>query len=197
MAKIVEPVDGDKKFPNSRVGKTQFLTSIRDFAPDGVLLGVERVSKIFPVKQDVEKAQMTVELTILGDMEKCRLFELDEDGGYVMVNDELTGKEDKKIVLEPVKADDLVSFPIFLPCGKPKEITNEADLTFYPTSSAYPLFRLALQNAGELPTDMGDKPFSTTQEELKDALEGFEFIGKCEEIKGKYNYMRLQAELAD
>ena len=197
MAKIVESVDGDKKFPNSRVGKTQFLTSIRDFAPDGVLLGVERVSKIFPVKQDVEKAQMTVELTILGDMEKCRLFELDEDGEYVMVNDELTGKEDKKIVLEPVKADDLVSFPIFLPCGKPKEITNEADLTFYPTSSAYPLFRLALQNAGELPTDMGDKPFSTTQEELKDALEGFEFIGKCEEIKGKYNYMRLQAELAD
>ena len=197
MAKIVESVDGDKKFPNSRVGKTQFLTSIRDFAPDGVLLGVERVSKIFPVKQDVEKAQMTVELTILGDMEKCRLFELDEDGEYVMVNDELTGKEDKKIVLEPVKADDLVSFPIFLPCGKPKEITNEADLTFYPTSSAYPLFRLALQNAGELPSDMGDKPFSTTQEELKDALEGFEFIGKCEEIKGKYNYMRLQAELAD
>ena len=84
-----------------------------------------------------------------------------------------------------------------MPCGKPKEITNEADLTFYPTSSAYPLFRLALQNAGELPSDMGDKPFSTTQEELKDALEGFEFIGKCEEIKGKYNYMRLQAELAD
>ena len=197
MAKIVESVDGDKKFPNSRVGKTQFLTSIRDFAPDGVLLGVERVSKIFPVKQDVEKAQMTVELTILGDMEKCRLFELDEDGEYVMVNDELTGKEDKKIVLEPVKADDLVSFPIFLPCGRPKEITNEADLTFYPTSSAYPLFRLALQNAGELPSDMGDKPFSTTQEELKDALEGFEFLAKCEEIKGKYNYMRLQAELAD
>ena len=194
MAKMLED-NGDNKFPNSRLSKTPFLTSIRDFAPDGVLLGIERVSKLFPSVQDVGKAQLTLEIMIMGDMEKCRLHELDDDGEYVMIKDELTGKEAKKLVLEPVKADDLLTFPMFMPCGKPDEITNEADLTFYPVSSAYPLFKLALQNAGELPMDMPDKPFVNNQIELKDALEGFTFIGKCEEVKGKYNYFRLQAEL--
>ena len=41
---------------------------------------------------------------------------------------------------------------------------------------------------------MGDKPFATNQVELKEALEGFTFLGKCEEIKGKYHYVRLQVE---
>lgn len=195
MAKIVESTNGDKKFPKSRVGKTPFLTSIRDFSPDGVLLGIERVSRLFESEHEKGKAQLTVEFCIMSDMEKCRLYELDEEGQYIKTKDELTGKESNKMVLEPVKADDLLMFPMFLPCGNPKEINNESDLTFYPVSSAYPLFKLALQNAGELPMDMGDKPFVTNQEELKDALEGFTFIGKCEEIKGKYNYVRLQAEM--
>lgn len=194
MAKIVENSDGDNKFPNSRIGKTPFLTSIRDFAPDGVLLGIERVSRVFPVKQEPEKAQISIEFVVMGDMDKCRLYELDDNGDYVVIKDELTGKEDKKIVLEPIKADDLMMFPMFFPCGKPKEIDNEADLTFYPQSSAYPLFKFALQNAGELPSDMGNKPFATNQVELKDALEGLTFKGKCEEIKGTYHYFRLLAE---
>lgn len=197
MAQIVDTGEGDNKFPNSRLGKTEFLTSVRDFKPDGVKLGIERVSRVFPTKQDPEKAQMTVEFCIMDSMDKCRLFELDENGDYITIKDELTGKESRKIILEPISEDELVMFPLFMPCGKPKEITNDASLTFYPTSSAYPLFKLALQNAGELPEDMGDKAFATTQEELKNALEGFTFLGKCEEIKGKYHYFRLQAELVD
>lgn len=193
MASVVDN-NGDNKFPNPKIGKTQFLTSVRDFAPDGILLGVERVSKVFPSSQDPEKAQMMVELTILSDMEKCRVFDMDDEGEYIKKMDELTGREEKVIKLESISKDDLVSFPIFLPCGKPKKISNDADLTFYPTSSAYPLFKLALMEAGELPENMGNKAFATTQEELKEALEGFSFIGKCEEIKGKYNYMRLLAE---
>ena len=193
MANIVEPV-GDKKFPNPRIGKTQFLTSIRDFAPDGILLGVERVSRVFPSPQEPKKAQLMIELTILGDLEKCRVFDMDDNGDYITKMDELTGREEKVIKLESISKDDLESFPIFLPCGTPKEISNVAELTFYPTSSAYPLFKFGLINAGELPADMGNKAFSTTQEELKDALEGLSFIGKCEEIRGKYNYMRLLAE---
>lgn len=194
MASIVEATDGDNKFPNPRIGKTPFLSSVRDFAPDGVLLGVERVSKVFPVKQDPKKAQMMVELMIMGDMEKCRVFVIDDNGDYVTVKDDITGKEEKKLEIAKIEGADCETFPIFMPCGKPKEINNEADLTFYPTSSAYPLFKLALIEAGELPAEMGDKAFATTQEELKEALEGFTFIGKCEEIKGKYNYMRLIAE---
>lgn len=193
MATIVEQNE-DSKFPNSRFGKTEFLTSIRDFCPDGVKLGVEKVSRVFPTKQDVEKAQIMIEFCIMSDMPKCRLFELDDNGEYILEKDELTGKENRKIVLGAVSEDDLETFPMFLPCGKPKEITNEADLTFYPTSSAYPLFKLALVEAGELPSNMGNKPFATNQEELKEALEGFTFIGKCEEIKGQYHYFRLLAE---
>lgn len=196
MAKILEN-DGDNKFPNSRIGKTPFLTSVRDFAPDGVLLGIEKVSRVFASTQDPTKAQVTLEMMIMSDMDKCRLYELDDKGEYVFIKDELTGKEAKKLVLEPVKADDLMTFPLFMGCGKPDEISDEADLKFYPTSSAYPLFKLALQNAGELPMDMPDKPFVTNQLELKDALEGFTFIGKCEELKGNYSYFRLQAELEE
>lgn len=194
MAEIFEESNGEVKFPNARLSKTNFLSSVRDFAPDGVLLGIERVSKVFPSAQDPKKAQITVEAVVMQDMDTCRLFALDDGGEYIMVKDELTGNESRKMVLEPVSKDDLVSFPIFFPCGFPEKIDNEAELKFYPTSSAYPLFKLALQQAGELPEDMPDKPFKTIQEELKEVLEGFTFIGKCEEVKGKFNYMRLAVE---
>ena len=191
MASIVEQKDGDKKFPNPIIGKTPFLSSVRDFAPEGVKLGVERVSKLFSVDG---VASVTVEFMLMSDMEKCRCYELDGEGDYVLTKDELTGKEEKKLVLKEIKEEECITFPMFFKCGKPKEVSNEAQLIFYPTSSAYPLFKLALQEAGELPEDMGDKASANTQEEHKEALEGFIFIGKCEEIKGKYNYMRLQAE---
>lgn len=194
MAKIVEVSDGNNKFPNSIFSKTHFLTSIRDFKPDGVKMGVEKVSRVFPVKQDPKKAQVAVELCIMDDMDKCRVFVLDDEGEYVLNKDELTGEESRKITIKPIKKEDLEMFTIFLPCGTPETVDNEADLTLYPTSSAYPLFKVALQEAGELPEDMGDKPFVTNQIELKEALEGFTFLGKCEEIKGKYNYVRLQVE---
>ena len=193
MAEYVEN-ENDKKFPNARIGKTPFLSSIRDFAPDGILLGVERVSRLFPVKQDPEKAQLMVEFMVMEDVEKMRLYDLDDDGEYITIVDELTGKDQKKLVIGSIREEDAECFPFFMPCGKPSEITNDAKLVFYPTSSAYPLFKFALQNALQLPEDTGNKPFATTQEELKDALEGLIFRAKCEEIKGKFNYMRLQVE---
>ena len=195
MASVFE--ETESKFPNPTILKTPFLSSVRDFQPEGVRLGVERVSKLFSVKQDEEKAQLMVEFGIMDDMKKIRMCELDDNGEYVTIKDELTGKDQKKIVMGSVKASDIVLFPMFFPCGRPKEISNEADLLFYPTSSAYPLFKLALQNAGELPENMGTKPFKTNQAELKDALEGFIFLAKCEEIKGKFNYLRLQAEMTE
>lgn len=194
MAKIVE--QDKEKFPNSRILKTPFLSSIRDFQPEGVKMGIERVSRLFAVKQEPTKAQIMVEMFPMEDMAKCRVCEL-EDGEYVEIVDEITGKKEKKLTIDSIKAEDIELFPVFMPCGKPKEISNEAELTFYPTSSAYPLFKLALQNSGGLPEDMVNKPFVTTQEELKDALEGFIFIAKCEEIKGKFNYMRMQVEKAE
>ena len=192
MAKPLE--DNKKKFPNARIGKNNFLTSIRDFKEDGVKCGIESVSRVFASAQDPQKAQVTAQIVVLDDMPKCRVYVLDDNGEYITKIDELSGEKIREISLEPIGADDLETFPMFMPCGKPKEISNDADLVFYPTSSAYPLFKLALTEAGELPEDMGNKAFSTTQEELKEALEGFEFIAKCEEIKGKFNYLRMQCE---
>lgn len=192
---MAKPIENEKnKFPNPRISKNNYLTSIRDFKKDGAKCGVENVSRLFASAQDPTKAQMTLEIVNLDDLPKCRVFVLDDDGEYITEMDELTGESTRKMVLEPISASDLETFPIFMPCGRPKEISNDADLIFYPTSSAYPLFKLALQEAGELPEDMGNKAFSTTQEELKNALEGFEFIAKCEEIKGKFNYLRMQCE---
>ena len=195
MASILK--EDKDKFPNARILKNPFLSSIRDFKPEGVKCGIERVSKIFAVKQEPTKAQLMAEICVMEDIDKIRLAELDDEGDYVKIKDDITGKEEIKLVIGSVKADDVELFPMFFPCGKPKEISNDADLTFYPASSSYPLFKFALQNAGELPKDMGNKPFVTTQEELKDALEGLIFTAKCEEIKGKFNYMRMQVEEAE
>ena len=195
MAGILK--EDNNKFPNPRVTKSNFLSSIRDFEPDGVKCGIERVSKLFASSVEEGKAQMMIESAILQDMEKCRLLELDENGDYIEVVDEITGKTEKKMSIGSIKESDIELFPMFMACGKPKEISNDAELKFYPTSSAYPLFKFALINAGELPEDMGNKPFFTTQEELKDALEGLIFIAKCEEIKGKFNYMRMIVEPAE
>lgn len=193
MAEIVE---NNEKFPNPTILKTPFLSSIRDFKPEGVRLGIERVSKLFVVKQEPSKAQIMVEFCVMDDMPKCRLAELDEDGEYIVEKDELTGKEFKKLTLGSISEDDVMLFPMFMPCGKPKKIANDEPFTIYPTSSSYPLFKLALQNAGGLPANMDNKAFATTYEELKDALEGFIFLAKCEEIKGKYNFMRMAVEEA-
>lgn len=195
MASILK--EDTKKFPNARIGKTPFLSSIRDFEPDGVKLGIERVSKLFKSSVDEDKAQVMVEYCVMQDIDKIRLYVLDENGEYVKEVDELTGKEERKLEIGSIKESDVELFPMFMPCGKPKEISNEAELKFYPTSSAYPLFKFALINAGELPEDMGNKPFVTTQEELKDCLEGLIFTAKCEEVKGKFNYMRMQVEKAE
>jgi hypothetical protein len=196
MASYIEG-NGDNKFPNSRIGKTPFLRSLRDFEENGVKLGVEKVSNLFAVKQDEEKGQVAIEFLIMQDMDKIRLYDLDGDGEYVTYVDDIDGETKRKMSIESIKEDDMVFFTLFMPCGKISEVSNDTDLIFYPASSSYPLFKLALENAGALPSNMGNKPFKTTQAELKDALEGFIFIAKCEEIKGKFNYLRMQVEPAE
>lgn len=192
MAKFIE--NDKNKFPNAIIGKSNFLSSLRDFKEEGAKCGIENISRVFASAQNPKLAMISVEITIMDDIPKLRCYKLDDDGEYIEKMDELTGEKTREIELKSISADDLESFPMFMKCGQPTEISNEADLTFYPTSSAYPLFKLALTEAGELPVDMGDKAFVTNQEELKEALEGFEFIAKCEEIKGKFNYLRMKCE---
>lgn len=212
MAKIFESEDND--FPLSPYGHSVFLTSIRDFENAngekwndvGIKLGVEKVGNIFTT--DNQKAQMVVELTVMEDMPRLRHFVVatDENGEplkdkktnkpfHVKEVDDVTGEERKKIVIGELKGKDLEIIPFFFNCGKPKSFENDTELVFFSKSSAYPLFKYALMKKGELPKDMGNKPFSTTQEELEDALTGLEFRARCETIKGSSStYNRLIVE---
>lgn len=201
MAKIFEAED--EEFPLSPYGHSAFLTSLRDFenaegekwSEVGYHLGVEKVGNLFGKQGD--KAQLVVELMALEDMPKVRHHIVVRDKKtkkqvHKKEIDDITGDERKVIKIGELKKSDQVIIPFFFNCGKPKEISNDAELIFFSKSSAYPLFKHALIEAGELPADMGDKPFTTTQEELKEALEGLDFYAVCETIKGKETkYNRL------
>lgn len=215
MAKIYEG-SNDEDFPLSPYGHSAFLTSIRDFENAegekwnecGITLGVEKVGNLFTTNN--KKAQMVVELVVLEDMPKVRqhVVAKDKDGNplknkagkqyHVKEIDDLTGDERKKIVIGEIKKEDLITIPFFFNCGNPKSFENNTELIFFNKSSAYPLFKYALIKDGQLPEDMGDKPFTTTQEELSDALEGLRFKAKCQTIKGKDStYNRLIVEDED
>jgi len=186
MAKIVEESD-TKVFPKDPLDKKLLLSSIRDFSPDGVKLGGEKVSK--PFRTSFGKVMLTVQLAILDEMEKCRMYELDDEGQYIMIKDELTGEEKPKIKIDK---GHLAMCTLFLGVTTDaKEIDEETEFTVYPTSGAYPLFSAALIEAGNLEASAKGKAFITTGAELKESIEGFEFIGVAMKSKGKFKFEYL------
>lgn len=188
MAKIIE--NNNEKFPQVPLDKNLLLTSIRDFKPEGVKLGVEKVSRPFMTKYG--KVQMTVILCVMEEMEKCRMYELDDESQYIMVKDDLTGEENKKIKIHRCELE-MAKFFFSLNCDAEDEVDENTEVRVYPASGAYPLFRAALIEADELP-EKTKAPFVTTGAELKEALEGFEFIGKYARKKGKYTFDYLEVE---
>ena len=186
MASIV--VESESKvFPKDPLDKKLLLSSIRDFAPEGIGLGVEKVSK--PFKTSFGKVMLTVQLCILEELDKCRMYELDEEGQYIMIKDDLTGDSSPKIKIDN---GHLAMCTLFLgvTCDA-KDVDEETEFTVYPTSGAYPLFSSALIEAGELPEDAKGKAFTTNGNELKEALEGYEFTGKSAVSKGKFKFEYL------
>ena len=186
MVQIVEESES-KVFPKDPLDKKWLLSSIRDFAPEGIGLGVEKVSK--PFKTSFGKVMMTVQFCILDEMPKCRMYELDEEGQYIMVKDELTGEENPKI-----KIDDghlaMCTFFFGVTCDA-KEVDEETPFTVYPTSGAYPVFSAALIENGDLPPEAKGKAFTCNGNEIKEALEGFKFTGKSAKSKGKFKFEYL------
>lgn len=183
MVKILEESDS-KVFPKDPLDKKLLLSSIRDFCPDGLKLGVEKVSK--PFKTSFGKTMLTVQLCVMDEMPKCRMYELDDEGQYIMIKDDLTGEESPKIKIDNGY---LAMCTLFLgvTCDA-KEVDEETEFKVYPTSGAYPLFSSALIEAGELPEDAKGKAFTCNGKELKEALEGFEFIGFADKSKGKFKF---------
>ena len=82
MAKVIE--QEKKVFPRDPCDKTLLLGSLKSFQKQGVILGVEKV--IDPRKNSYGKASINVVLTIVGSMDKCRLYELDDNTLLDMIN---------------------------------------------------------------------------------------------------------------
>lgn len=186
MASILEE-ESKKVFPKDPMDKKLLLASIKKYKPEGMELGCERVSQLYLTS--FGKYQMTAQLTVTEDSIKTLQYELDEEGQFVMVEDEL-GEEKKKVV---VKEGHLATAVIYLnvSCDAEGDVDEETEFKLYPSSGSYPLIKAALQESGDLPEDMKKVAFRTNQKEVSEALEGFDFIGKVGKSNGKFKFEYL------
>ena len=191
MAKPIQ--EEEKVFPREPCDKNLLLSSIKSYQKDGVLLGVEKV--IEPRKNNFGKVTINAVLTIIGEMPKCRLYELDDNGQYIDYEDEMTGEMRRKVYIDDGQLK-TVFFPFYANLGKGEEGLDEnTTLVITPGTSSYSFFREALISSGDLPSDMGEQAFATDFAELKEALEGWEFIGK-HDVAGrqrKFAYLKCEA----
>lgn len=150
-----------------------FLTSINSwYKKTGVKVGIEKVSKLYPNKQDKKKRGIAVTLSILDEMPKCRARVIDENGKVVMTEDEETGEEKPKMTI--IEDPDEVTF--FFNVRIEDEEKNEFSVN--PKASCFPLFNFAFQATGDLPED-NTKGFICSIDELKASLKGAEFMAKA------------------
>lgn len=190
MAQILENTkskDGDVIYPKEPCDKNMLLSSIKSYQEDGVIIGVEKL--LTPKRKDYKdsaKANLNVILKIIGNMPKCRLYDLDKDGQYQMEMDEFEGKEKPLRKIDDGKGA-TVFFPFYANIDQDeKGLDENTVLTIVPNTSSYSFFREGLIHAGELPEDMGRQAFTTTFKELEEAMNDFVFRGKHETLKTSY-----------
>lgn len=188
----------NNEFPKETVVSSLFLTSLRDFEKEGVELGVEKVSKLFRSKAETNKnsAKLAVQLSILGDFPKCRVWVVDEDTNeYVTEINDKTGDEDRIIDFEDVSGETVTFYYRVRLLDKDADLEDgETEIRINQMSSAYPLFKAGFVENGLLPAE-GKGDIDCTYDELKQVLEGMVFTGKYEHIKNKYAYDRLDVVL--
>ena len=167
MVRINEP-----KKEDDAITSALFLSSINSwYKDDGIKVGVERVGNLYPNKNDKNKRGVAVTLSILDDM-KCRARVIGDDGKVVMVEDEDTGEDKPKIT----KIEDPDEVTFFFNVRIEDEEKNEFSVN--PKASCFPLFNFAFQATGDLPED-NTKGFICDIDELKNSLNGLEFIAKA------------------
>ena len=200
MAQLMEESNEEKTiFPKEDMDKDLLLSSFKSYAKDGVVLGVEKF--LTPKRRDYgsgPKANINMILSVIGSMPKGRMYDLDDDGQYIMYEDEMTGETRRKIKIGDCQLK-TVFFPFYANIKEDEEgLDDNTTLIITPGTSSYSFFKEALIDMGELPADMGKKAFSTSVGELKEAVEGWEFLGKYELIKGKNrSFPSLKCERLD
>ena len=175
-----------------RVTSRLFLLSVKKwYNEEGIKMGIEKVSNLFDNKNDASKKGIAVTSSILGEMPKCRVRKVDSTGKLVKKEDEETGEE--KQVTEIV--DDVEEVTFFFNVSQKGVDAEKGEFKVNPLSSCYPLFNFAFIQSGDLP-EGNTKGFICDIDELKEALEGLEFIGKekDESFNGGKKYPVLIAE---
>lgn len=175
----------NKDFPDSPCDKTLLLNSLKKYQKNGVILGVEKV--INPKEKtygDARKALISVVFTIVGSMDKCILYELDDNGKRIKYEDEMTGEEKYRMKVSDGSLAEVI-FPFYANI-QDGELDENTTLIITPKTSSYSFFREGLIDGGALPEDAPVQSIATTFAELKECLDGFTFKGKYELIKGKY-----------
>lgn len=186
----IEKSEGNKKFPREPIDKDLLLSSLRDYKKDGVALGVEKV--IEPKLNSYGKVTINTVLTVIGSFPKCRKYILDEEGQYTFYVDDRTGEERRDIEVGDGQLC-TVFFP-FYAVPKGEGLDENTTLLITPGTSSYSFFREAYIDAEELPADMGNEAFSTNFKEMKEVLQGFDFIGKYAEGGNKRKFSFLKCE---
>lgn len=183
-------INEEKKEADAVTSKL-FLTSINSWYKQGVKVGVEKVSNLYPNKQDKNKRGIAVTLSILGDMPKCRARVIDDDGRVVMVEDDATGEEVPKIT----NIEDPGEVTFFYNVRIEDEEKNEFSVN--PKASCFPLFNFAFMATGDLPQE-NTKGFIASIDELKASLKGIEFMAKAkkESFSGGNPYWVLVPSVA-
>lgn len=169
---MVEMLEQKSSFEEDRVTMNTFLSSVKSWhKKDGVHCGVERIYVSDKEGKFGKYTLFTLKMSILDDMKKCRARVLDEEGQVVLEEDNLGNEVEKiEIISDPQE----VTF--FLFCNHHKEEENV--LVCGENSALAEFIRPVFISTGEIPSDFtGGLKF--TQEELEEALEGYEAHIKC------------------
>lgn len=189
-------INEEKKEADAVTSKL-FLTSINSwYKKDGIKVGVEKVSNLYPNKQDKNKRGIAVTLSVLDEMPKCRARVIDDDGQIVMKEDEETGEEVPKMTTIEDPDEVTFFFNVSIKGLEPEEV-KKGEFAVNPKSSCFPLFNFAFQATGDLPQD-NMKGFICTVDELKASLKGIEFMAKAkkESFSGGNPYWVLVPSVA-
>lgn len=170
---MVRPAEFKEKGKDA-VTSSLFLSSINSWHKDeGVEMTVDRVGKYFPNPNNATQTSFAVTFAILSEMPKCRARVIDpKTGDYVMVEDEITGRETPKIELIENPKEVTIFYK-----GKQSEDSDEIQCASL--SNLFPLLKYAFEKGG---LDMSDYKagFWFTREELEEYLYGLHFKGTVE-----------------
>ena len=165
------------KYPKNPITKTTFLNSLFDY-PSGIECQCISISPIFPNPMNDNKPSFIVNIRILDYMPNCKAFEIDENGQYVEILDEL--HRPQKILTTMNGQDQEVALNFNL-----KESDEHADEYFiHKSSSFYPLIRYALVSNDVIPENYHGN-LSVSYDEMDAYLSLLRFNATVERIAPK------------